>query len=441
LQFPACLRFFFVLPVVVACSGPHPPADGAARKAAARASLEAVVGAFPTTPAGGEDGRRLFAAIQPLAVDKDERAPLRRLSRAAVSEWTASDRESFASLLAGRRAQLASLHAAAALAPLGLGIPVPPPEGAFPDLRPFLDASRLVALDGREALANGDTPRAARSARTVGLLLQAGYSEPWMVAQLLAGAGERSVDRFLADALASGDAATRDELALALERLDAVPALAWVAGEASLAERTFARSGEKPEAKEIIGLQAAYMDIVVARLYERYAAMAHALDGGWQTFRPWAAEMESLNGEAPRFSDQLLIFTMSPAQRAEHFADVVADTLWSSFVGGIEKAVATRSARQLQRLALDLDRQGRETGSYPENLDLATWRNDYLGESPVYARATDGSARLSLPMTADAWRSDFGADVSPPSLEWQLPAPAAQESKGKLTPAAPPPRS
>ncbi len=396
------------------------------------------MGSFPTAPAGGQEGRRLLEALAPLAVDKDERPLLRRLARSAVAEWTPSDRQAFASLLGGRQSALAGLHASANAGPPGLGIPVPPPEAAFPDLRPFLDACRLLALDGREALASGDSARAARAARTLGFLLQAGYREPWMMAQLLAGAGERSADRLLADALTRGDAATLDELTRALERLDAVAPQAWLAGEASLAERTFARRGEKPEAEEFPGFHPDYADVVVARLYERYAEVAHALAGGWQTFRPWAAAMENVNTERPRVSDKLLVFTMSREKRAERFADAVADTLWSSFVGGIQKAVATRAARQLQRLALDIDRQGREIGAYPGELDLTAWRNDYLGESPVYEIAADGSARLSLPMTAEAWRRDFAADVSPPSLEWQLPAPAPQESKRKLGPSSPP---
>jgi hypothetical protein len=420
------------------CSGP--PADDAPRRAAARAALESTVGPFPEHPAGGAAGLRLREAMRVFLLDEAERPLLRRLSKEAAASWSDGDRRALAEVLGKRGAAWTELRAAAQALPGGLGIPVPLPENSFPDLRPLLDSSRVLVVDAREAVAAGESSRAVEDVRSLGGLLHAAYAEPWLLTQLLASAGERHLGPVIADALAAGDAAVLDEVLDALRLLDSVPQQRWIAGEASLAERNFTRAGGEGGAKDNAGFQEVYGDLVVAKLYERYAKMAELAAGGWPALGPWFDELDRKAKERAKMdAGRWLRLALSPARRAEELSDTVADLLWSSLVDAIKKSLATRSLRGLAELALDLARERRQGNPVATEV-AAGFRNDYTGEVPVLESRADGSLRLSLPLTEAAWKRDFPVDLVAPRLAWELPPPA-QSPKARLGTAAARPRS
>jgi hypothetical protein len=420
----------------------QPPADGAQRRATARAALEAAVGPFPTLPAGGTAGLRLREATQAVALDEGERPLFRRLSNSPTAGWSVTDRFSLTQALAARAAALDELRAAASALPDGLALPVPVPEDAFPDLRPLLDSSRVLVLDGREALAGGDTPRAAADARALGGLLRAGYLEPWVITQLLGNAAERNAGGLVADALAGSDPAVSEELRVAFRRLQEIPVKGWLAGEASLAGRALGRRSGEREMRDIAGFEAAYGDLVVARIYERYGETATLLEGGWADLGPWAEAQERAAEErrSKMTAGGWLRLALSPSQRVEQVTGLAADLLWGSQLDVVKKSFATRSMRGLAIVALDLAHERHLGGPLPTAVP-AGFRNDYTGEQPVFETRADGTIHLALPLTAAAWRRDFPADVVEPRLEWDVPAPRDQSANTSPGPAASRPRS
>ena len=402
-----------ILLLAPGCGGP--PADVAARKAEARARLETLAGPFPTAPAGGEAGARLRETAAALAVETASRSPLRRLAReAVVARWQAEDRAVLEALLAERAPAIAALDAAAAAEPAGLGLAVPLPEETFPDLRPLLDAARLLALDGRLALEQGDRPRAAARAATLQRLQYATRAEPWLITQLIAGGLERNSMELLADALARADAATTSVFGAGLARLDSLPPLGWIAGEASLIEPRFAHPGENT-ARKIEKLDPEFADVAAATLYARYAELATAVSAGPAAYRDWWSRTERESNERRRWAEKHWWRLAFSPQRAARNADAIADLLFESVAEAVGKDIASRPSRQLARLAIRL-----ASGPLPAALpEVAGFE-----EVPVYALRSDGMATVSLPAARDDWQRRFSQPETLPTRFEFLIAPA-----------------
>jgi hypothetical protein len=429
---------------VAATACERQPVDGAGRRAAAQARLEAVVGAFPRSPAGGEAGARLLAAAQAVETDKDLRAVLRRMAKQRVSEWSAEDRLTLERALGERSAALRGLHLAAATGPAGLGISAPPPGEKFPDLLPLLGAVRVLTLEGRAALRRGDLGRAAEDAQTVVRVLEATQREPWALTQMVAGSLERDALELLAEAIAVGDEPSSELLTAGLRDLEQIPGLAWIAGEASFAASVLeARDESLPD--EAIALDAAVRDLVIARLYERYADMAAAVAGGHEAFASWRDDWQREEAEHRRKpSAAWLRWIFSRRSQAEWMADMLADLLFGGATPNAEKRLTALPARRLAVLAAELAASGRRAGSLPESIAplVAARRADFAGELPAYQGRDDGSARLALPRTEAVWRQRFGStELVPLRFEWEIPSPPAQSSNRKRGAPTPLPRS
>jgi hypothetical protein len=397
-----------------------PPVDAPARKAAAKSRLEAVVGPFPTAPAGGAAGARLREALQRVEVEASQRVPLRRLARQKESEWPAEDRASLEGLLAERASAFEQLRVAAAAEPDGLGISVPLPDGAFPDVRPLLDAARLLSLEGRAALRAGNAELAADDARTCMQLLRAARAEPWLLTQLLAGAAERASVELLAEDLAAGTGATESAFAEGLERLDSLPAVAWIAGEASLAVRAFDPSNER-RPKEAIEMDPVLADLSLARMYTRYAELAAAVTAGRDALRDLSAQLRREEDQRKGAGGWLRL-AFSPQRRGEILADSLADVLFASLIESADKDLAALPARRLALVAIAVARRGRGAGELPATIDGLD--PSPSGEPVVYERRADGSARLALPRAGDEWKEHFsGAESVSGRFEWTIAAP------------------
>jgi hypothetical protein len=410
------------------------PVDGAGRRAAAQARLEAIVGPFPQAPAAGEAGAGLLAAARAVETDQELRSVLRRMAAQRVSDWSAEDRATFERALNERSAALRALHHAAAAEPAGLGIPAPLPDEVFPNLQPLLGAVRILTLEGRAALRREDIERAAEDAHTAVRVLYATQCEPWSLTQMVAGSLERDTLELLAEAIALGDEPSIELLTAGLRRLEKVPALAWIAGEASLVAPGFERRDESLPA-EAIALDAAVADLVIARLYERHAEMATALAGGRDAFAFWLADWERQQARhRQKPSAAWLRWIFSRRSQGEWMADMLADLVFGGSAPNAEKRLTALPARHLAILAAEIATAGRHAGVLPESIErfMAPLSAAFLGQPPEYRRRDDGSAHLSLPRTEAAWRERFGrTETVPLRFEWEIPAPRAQASNEK----------
>lgn len=423
----------------------RPPTDAAAKHAAARARLEAAVGPFPTEPAGGEAGARLLVTLRPLAAEDPDRPLLRRLARTSVEQWASDDASALTKYLSDRETAMAEARLAAGTEPSGLGLPVPPPaDDTFAEIRPLLSSVRLLTLDGRVAIARSDELRAMEDARAISRILHAAYGEPWLITHLLAGAAERMAFSFVADAIEQGDHGTLDVFRQGLLRLDEIPALAWVAGEALLVERNFASQIKGSPSEEEL-LEEAYSDAIAAMMLERDADLVAAAAGGSESFRVWA---EQLRREAAKQSK------MDPARWVRHWIPrglggedpirTIAAIVCCGPIDEAEKVLGQRTARHLAVLAITVEASGRQDGSLPATIEeqAAAFRNEYTSERPIYELRPDGSASLTLRRALESWRERFGTmEMMPPGFEWEIPAPRAQASNEKRTAPASRPRS
>ena len=377
-----------------------------------------------TTEAGGETSSAgegtgsaltgLRSATPDLRWTERENELLDRLEAAEGRPWSPAELAAARELVGPRRAEAdrlgelvrtggASAAAGSGTAARGAGEDAGGANTYAGDV-PLLRASRLLAVDARVALAEGDVERAVERVEDLGALVRAFEGAPGMVRQMFAAAVEGGQLRAVADLVASPAVGRGhlERLRAAFSDLDTETALRRMMR--AEAEEALAAMEQLPSDGPADGT---LVKLAAAEIVSAYRELATT---------PFAAVRER--------HDRRIAAAESP----DSPADVVVGLAIPNMVEGVLKIQAAGSARQLARLALALRLHALDEGAYPATLDAllvpagpdSLAGPDPLAGQPPRWQVGPGGAVLSNPAAEALWR---GAERrSDPPFVWRLPA-------------------
>ena len=271
----------------------------------------------------------------------------------------------------------------------------------------LLWAQRLLWLDAKVALREGDMVRCADDARVMSVLAVALEREAPLISELVGLAAEKILLQVMSDAVARPDldVATLSVLASAIPEVDL--RAAWRRSRA-FEFRLPAVSGtsiRNPEARRNLAKTALYLAAPGYFDAPYIAWMARLMQA---PDVPYGNGLAALTEQQPRGS-------ISPLGPLFHLTQAAG------------RSQVILSERRLARLALALRRQALATGAYPDSLDAfaeARVADPFTAERIVYKHRPDGSAQLSVPGGAKLWEGMQGKVGFPGPFTWELPVPA-----------------
>lgn len=341
---------------------------------------------------------------------------LRLASRRPASSWTPEEWQRAHSLLTEDEvgSVLETLHRATGRA--GSSFRLDYAKGAemeIPNLLHAILAADLLFAEARVAWHDGRTEDGVAAVETQAALTRALKGEAPLIFQLVARGTEMAQYRAIRDALATG---ITDPQRLAELR-------------ATTAERPRADSLRGP-----LGAEGAFLYSVrpggrLARAAVDDRPWSEGLRHRWLGHHSIAAGLDYYVRTAEAFprltAAELAGDRLSPPRGQS--GQLVPDLRPT-----LETFKATESLRRLSRTALDLAAEGAESGSLPETLPAATEPDPFTGRPPVYRRAADGSATLTVPGAEELWWSirpgRIGKEDEAALFTWSLAPPAGGAS-------------
>ncbi len=352
-------------------------------------------------------------------------AQIGELTMSPVTTWTPEQWEFLRGVLARNRPALELLHRAAGMTRSSFGLLDPGTEveelkTRLPLLK-LLWAQRLLFLDSRVAICDGDQERILADAGSMATMAASLDRESPMIAMIIGLAAEKI---FLATVR---EAAAQPEVpAQTLRKLQGMllandlradwrrSLLADAYGiDRRVASRRTEPNGQGGAWTLLKGraLELCCHDIFTARQRELYVDLVEIVD------QPL--------GSSPRWADR------GKAKPTSAFG-VLEAIMFPNLARAGGRVQSTMSLRKLADVALKVRIGGLRTGAYPPTLDAypeAVQPDPFTAKPLSYLLRPDGSADISVPDFGLLWRqvSDVGPGSQPYS--WELPAPAKAIAK------------
>ncbi len=361
-----------------------------------RAGAEAVV-----LPGGDKALAGEFTTLEPKRWDSQQVAEIRRI-------------------LAANAPALTLLHRAAGMtrSSFGLGDLVNETEelkAKMPVLK-LLWGQRLLLLDARLALLDGDWQRFLTDAGSMSTMAVAIERESPMVAMLIGVAAEKILLTVTSEATARTEVSLKTLQSLQGLLLDTDLRANWrraLLVSAVGTDRRVAAIRADPSrraADEGGGLQGWVMDVLFRDIFsaqqrELYSDLVDVLG------QPL--------GSNPRWADR-------GKARPKSMFNVFESVMFPGLAGSGGRVQSTMSVRNLASVALKVRMEGLQTGSYPQTLAAypeAVRPDSFAGKPLSYVRRPDGSVVISVPDFAALWKRISDAGLSSQPYTWELPAP------------------
>ncbi|MFH1177230.1 MAG: hypothetical protein V1750_07465 [Acidobacteriota bacterium] len=355
--------------------------------------IELFVPARPVLSPDQNAATWLVAGSEALVWSGEERYLIGELTLKPFAAWSAAERETLRAVLNRNRATFEILRRAVPLAAADFGITYE--EGVrakLPPLLKLLNAARLLLLEARVALANGDPAAALAGLSIVSRLAPALEQERATIVLLVGISSERILLTVAAEATAApaswaAEPAFLDALAATLPGTDLV-ALARQSmldnGRAMLSTA----GGSLPWGPQSAPERTGWRDKVGRYLFgglRDAESLAVSLELAEKTSTPWGEE-PGLFAPLPKSS---WLWRLSSQMEASPKG-------LRAVAGRAQLALAQR---QLVSTAIALRRQAATTGSYPSdrpNLPALGRPDPFTGKRLLYRPAADGTLQIAL---------------------------------------------
>ncbi len=285
----------------------------------------------------------------------------------------------------------------------------------------LLWAQRLLLLDARLALLDGDWQRFLTDAGSMSTMAVALERESPMVAMLIGVAAEKILLTVTSEATARPEVSLTTLQRLQRLLLDTDLRATWrrallVSAVGSDRRVAAIRADPKRMAEEGFGvkgrlLELLFGDILAAQRRELYSDLVGVVD------QPI--------GSNPRWADR-------GKARPKSIFSVFESVMFSGLASSGGRVQSTMSVRNLANVALKLRMEGLQTGSYPQTLAAypeALRPDPFAGKPLTYLRRPDGSAVISVPDFAALWKRISDAGLGSQPYTWELPPPGKAVAK------------
>ncbi len=429
---------------------------GRLRFARAVAELEALVGEevvfdfahleTPTLPRSENAAELLLPGAETLDWPDGARDLLKQAWLLPRREWDPELERRVGALCEHNHAGLEALHRAAGIERSSYGIRYGDGVAALiPDLLPFIPAAKLLSVEGRLALADGDVDGGLAAARALARIARSLDQEHYLITALIEAVVERSLNRLVFDVLQETEPwATSPGFLTELEAV--VPSGDWLAKtqEAVLLEGSItsvscrrippwpirALFGHLVAAEILIATRksVALIPVPYGSAQERFHAAYR--DDATSLFKVYHHEylghLYPSRSPEPTWGQRAILvplralILMLGAVPHSTAVDASANS-WGLLAGDLHKFHLFASQRQLLRAAMALRQAGIAGGSYPrQRPDVAALAepDPLTGRLIAYLPDDDGSLRLELEgaakLVAERWLRPLPGAGKPP---------------------------
>ena len=344
-----------------------------------------------------------------LALSPEQGEAATKLVRSNLADWGETERLEAAALVESARPAVEILSRALPLEKSNFAIDYT--EGVrtpIPPLMPILDATRILRIDGRLAILEGDVDRVLHDVALTGRIGDALADESLLIVALMGLAVDRQAIGLIYEALPLLEPDDLARAVTSLESRDRTASFARaVRGEAAMIASISFDERVLPQYPALLRRPLA---LLAGPLYKRQSVRIY--EGLRQL-------IESLDAPGGGVEAQ-------PAETPSLLVPDLAGMLLPNLVGTSDSLRETEAARRLAWSALETYRRAREQTGYPEEAWLApgTEPDLYAGGPVRYVRREDGSALLAADAAAERWAGRYeGRRQFPgPPYVWRLPA-------------------
>ncbi len=352
----------------------------------------------------------LLAGVRAVVIFQRERPDLGSLAETPSSRWTQEQAEFAKRLLERNAPALTLLHRS--LGKKACNLTDANSDGAgigFQEVK----AARLLAVDSRDALRQGDMNRFFARAEILGILTSAQEREVELIDLLIGSYAERLLLPVLQEAASVPSLRTSD-----VERLeglvptaDLMKAMRRNAGYETAAMMDRISNGTE---EQNLGVKFSLME-----------RLAFWTTEDSDTARGILARMKQLESAGLPYARRGAPLSAHPSSFFRYWGSESDDPWrWDSQGKTAGRLQATMALRQMTLLGLQVRKAGLEKGVYPADLSAfpgAKIPDPFSGQPVAYALNSDGSATLTVPGADVLWKRVTQGKGAAVSFTWTLP--------------------
>jgi hypothetical protein len=359
---------------------------------------------LPEVPDEDNAATWLMAGAQAIVIPEVATTAWNEGLEVRIDEWTPEILSSAESLIESNEPGFELLTRALPLEESTFGIHYD--EGVDAEIPPLIElwrAARLIRLDARLAMLEGDRDRVSRGIALLDRLSRSLLQESFLISALIA----LSTERLILDTTLDVVRWPETDRALILDLQTRVAALDPIAllrralcSEATLAATTSLGKRYSGDVGFLVRQQTRFVEpFMAATLLEGYMEMSSLLAEPFATIREYYFSKDGL-----------------PAWN-------VYGILLPNLLDAIGRAKAIETGQVLALEALRLRLVCLQTGTYPTSLGIEIVE-PFAGGPILIERAPEGGLDLAAPLALALWSELYegGDQVKPPPLTWRLPA-------------------